>query len=76
MATNSRLYQMNIKDTENCEYCQQRETNVHAFVLCERSTNFWREEISNFLTRLGYRNFRLEHKILIFGDTEMDFCSI
>ena len=26
----------------------------------------------SFLIRIGYRNFRLEHEILIFGDTEMD----
>ena len=71
VATNSRLYNMNIKETENCEYCQQRETNVHDFILCERTQDFWRE-ISRYLIRLGYRNFRLEHKLLIFGDTEMD----
>ena len=71
VATKTRLYQMNIKDTENCEYCQQRETNVHAFILCERTQDFWRE-ISRFLLRLGYRNFRLEHKIPIFGDVDMD----
>ena len=71
VAANSRLYQMNIKDTENCEYCQQRETNLHAFVLCERSQRFWRE-VSIFLARLGYRNFRLEHKIIILGDTNKD----
>ena len=62
---------MNIKDTELCEYCQLRETNVHAFVLCERTQNFW-SEITLFLIRIGYRNFRLEHRILIFGDTEMN----
>ena len=48
VATNSKLYQMNIKDTELCEYCQLRETNVHAFVLCERTQNFW-SEITLFL---------------------------
>ena len=63
---------MNIKDTELCEYCDQvRETNVHAFVLCERTQNFW-SEITLFLIRLGYRNFRSEHSILIFEDKEMD----
>ena len=62
---------MNIKDTENCEYYQQRETNLHAFVRCERSQRFWRE-VSIFLARLGYMNFRLEHKIIILGDTNKD----
>ena len=57
---------MNIK-----EYCHERDTNVHAFVLCERTQNFW-SDITLFLIRLGYRNFRLEHSILIFGDKEMD----
>ena len=33
VATNSRLYQMNIKDTETCEYCQQRETNDFMYML-------------------------------------------
>ena len=55
VATNSKLYQMNIKDTELCEYCQLRETNVHAFVLCERIQNLW-SEITLFLLRIGYRN--------------------
>ena len=71
VATNAKLYQMNIKDTELCEYCHERQTNVHAFVLCERTQNFW-SDITLFLIRLGYRNFRLEHSILIFGDKEMD----
>ena len=71
IATNSRLFQMNIKETEACTYCQQRETSVHAFVLCDRAQNFWRE-ISLYLSRLGYRKFRLEQNVLIFGDTEMD----
>ena len=42
VATNAKLFQMNIKDTEHCEYCEMRETNVHAFVSCER-THFWAE---------------------------------
>ena len=71
VATKSRLCQMNVKDNEHCGYCLQRETNVHAFILCERSQNFWRE-ITNCLIRSEYRNFRLEHKVLIFGNTEMD----
>ena len=69
VATNSRLFRVNIADNENCEFCQQRETNVHAFILCERSQNFWRE-IKYFLLKLGYQNFRLEHKLL--GDSEKD----
>ena len=72
VATNSRLYRMNIKETEACTYCQQRETNVHAFVLCDRAQNSWRK-VSLLLSRLGYRNVRLEQNVLIFGDKEMDF---
>ena len=30
------------------------------------------QKLHFFLTRIAYRNFRLEHRILIFGDTEMD----
>ena len=71
VATNSRLFLMNIKESDNCEFCQQIETNVHAFILCERAQNPW-SDITTFLTEIGYRNFRLEHQILIFGDTEMD----
>ena len=43
VATNSKLFHMNIKDTENCEYCEMRETNIYAFVSCERAQNFWAE---------------------------------
>ena len=71
VATNARLFRMNIKESDNCEFCQQIETNAHAFILCERARNLW-SDINTFLTEIGYRNFRLEHQILIFGDTEMD----
>ena len=64
------LYRMNITEDENCTYCQQTETNVHAFVICERSQIFW-IDIKLYLQRLGYRNFRLEHKVIIL-DNEMD----
>ena len=52
VATNSKLYQMNIKDTELCEYCHERGTNVHAFVLYERTQNFW-SEITLFFDKNG-----------------------
>ena len=71
VATNARLFRMNIKESDNCEFCQQIETNAHAFIFCERARNLW-SDINTFLTEIGYRNFRLEHQILIFGDTEMD----
>ena len=71
VATRYILYRMNITEDENCTYCQQIETNVHALVVCERSQRFWRD-IKFYLLRLGYRNFRLEHKVIILGNTEMD----
>ena len=37
------LYRMNITEDENCTYCQQIETNVHALIICERSQRFWRD---------------------------------
>ena len=58
-------------EDENCTYCNQIETNAHAFALCERSQIFWRD-IKLYLQSLGYRNFRLEHKLIILGNTEMD----
>ena len=71
VATRYILYRMNITEDENCTYCQQIETNVHAFIICERSQRFWRD-IKFYLLSLGYRNFRLEHKVIILGNTEMD----
>ena len=62
---------MNITEDEICTYCNQTETNAHAFFLCERSQIFWRD-IKLYLQRLGYGNFRLEHKLIILGNTEMD----
>ena len=55
VATNTRLFKMDILEYEDCEYCQQPKTNVHDFVLRERAKQFWRE-IKNFLQRLGYQN--------------------
>ena len=71
VATNTRLCHMGIKESEACAYCQHRETNVHAFVQCDRAQHFWRE-VTIFLLRFGYRNFRLEQNVLIFSDIEMD----
>ena len=71
VATRYVLYRMNIAEDENCAYCQQIETNVHAFILCERCQRFWRD-IEFYILRLGYQNFRLEHKVTILGNTEMD----
>ena len=71
VATNTRLCHMGIKNSELCAYCQQRETNAHAFVDCDRATTFWRE-ITIFLQRFGYQNFRLEKITVIFGEFEMD----
>ena len=71
VATRFFLYRMNITENENCNYCNQLETNAHAFALCERSQMFWRD-IKFYLQRLGYRNFRLEHKVIILGNKDMD----
>ena len=70
VATRFFLYRMNITEDENCTYCNQLETNAHAFALCERSQIFWRD-IKLYLQRLGYRNFRLEHKVIILGNKDM-----
>ena len=43
VATRFFLYRMNITEDENCTYCNQLETNAHAFALCERSQIFWRD---------------------------------
>ena len=72
VATNTRLYHMGIKNSERCAFCQQRETNAHAFVDCDRANTFWRE-IELFLQRFGYQNFRLEKNTIIFGECDMDF---
>ena len=72
VATNTRLCHMGIKNSELCAFCQQRETNVHAFVDCDRANTFW-NEIKIFLQRFGYQNFRLEKNTIIFGEGNMDF---
>ena len=71
VATRYKLYRMNITEDENYAYCQKEETKFHAFIICERSQRFWRD-IKFYLLRLGYRDLRLEHKVLILGNTEMD----
>ena len=71
VATRFILYRMNITENENCIYCDQLETNAHAFVLCERAQMFWRD-VKLYLQRLGYRNFRLEHSVIILGNKDMD----
>ena len=62
---------MNITEDEDCAFCQELKTSVHAFVICERAQIFWRE-IKQYLLRLGYQNVRLEHRVIILGNKEMD----
>ena len=49
--------------------CQEAETYTHAFLLCEREQMFWRK-VTSWLNNSGYHDFRLEHTIVILGDTE------
>ena len=44
VATRYILHRMNITEDENCAFCQELETSVHAFVICERAQIFWREK--------------------------------
>ena len=55
---------MNIPEYEECGYCQQAETNVHALIFCKRSQHFW-PDVKYWLQNKGYQNFRLKQKTII-----------
>ena len=71
VATNTILFRMNILEYEECEYCQQAETDVHALLFCKRSEHFW-SDVMYWLHNIGYQNFRLEQKTIILGNIERD----
>ena len=62
---------MKIIDYEECEYCQEIESTTHACLTCERTQDLW-WEITIWAINLGYHNFRLEQKMIIPGDIEID----
>ena len=56
--TNIILKKIGIKQTENCEFCQERDTVEHTFFSCKRLEKFWK----NVSTRIDKK---LDKKIIM-----------
>ena len=54
-----------------CANCAVIETSNHAFLLCNRLEEIW-INVTNWLKRLVYNNFRIEHTEVLYGDEEKD----
>ena len=50
VGTNSLLERIQIKETDACDYCMQRENIEHKFWYCQRVKSFW-NEVKNWLGR-------------------------
>ena len=60
------LFRMKIKDKENCEFCDERDTLIHFFANCAVSKKLWSEAEKKISSYLG-KIFKLSEKIIIFG---------
>ena len=57
--TNILLNRMGIKNTENCEFCNEKDFVEHYFFNCRKLVQFWKF-INNFL------NLKLDKKIILY----------
>ena len=58
LPTNEKLYQMRIRDSPNCNYCQTEETNIHKFQNCikmRKSVQMIKRKIE-YLSNMRFQN--------------------
>ena len=64
--TGTLLFKMKLKDQDNCEFCNERDTLIHFFSTCQVSKRLWCEAEKKISSYLG-KIFKLSEKIIIFG---------
>ena len=64
--TGTLLFKMKLKDQDNCEFCNERDTLIHFFSSCQVSKQLWYEAEKKISSYLG-KIFKLSEKIIIFG---------
>ena len=60
------LFKMKLKEHENCEFCNERDTLIHFFSSCQVSKKLWYEAEKKISSYLG-KIFNLSEKMIIFG---------
>ena len=64
--TNTLLFKMKIKVSEECDFCNERDTIIHFFACCPVSKIVWHEAEKKICCYVG-KIFKLSEKIIIFG---------
>ena len=64
--TNTLLFKMKIKVSEECDFCNERDTIIHFFACCPVSKIVWHEAEKKISCCVG-KIFKLSEKIIIFG---------
>ena len=72
LATNKKLKQYGIKDSDNCDFCGiETESILHIFCECDLTTHIW-QSIADWLVKSGIRIGYLSDSQIIFGDKYWD----
>ena len=58
LAVNNRLYQMKIKQSSSCEFCQSIDTNIHKFYYCPKSkvAVSWLKKLLEYVSNMRFQN--------------------
>ena len=64
--TGTLLLKMKLKESEECEFCNERDTITHFFASCPVSKKVWHEAETKISSHLG-KIFKLSETIIIFG---------
>ena len=64
--TGTLLHKMKIKQTENCDFCGQRDTLIHFFFHCAESRKIWKKAESYVYNKTGVR-INFDEKRVIIG---------
>lgn len=61
------LKQIRIRDTNDCPFCQEKDTTIHFFFHCEKVSSFWRKVCKWFTGATNLYLNRLTPKEFLFG---------
>ena len=66
--TNNLLFKMKIKESPNCNFCNDHEdSNEHMLLECENVKDLWLN-VENWISEIGVINYNLNNKTIILGE--------
>ena len=75
VATNANLHRWKIKDTKQCDFCQEIDTIEHMFSLCSKLRGFW-DYVSSWIYCETHTKIKLSTENIILGLLASDFPNV